>query len=71
MIQDEAIQKRLRKDLDVSCVKMEAAGLMDEFLCLVIRGYAAMRTTHKILFYEASFFEEAHLTLKYKFSSDS
>jgi|HubBroStandDraft_4_1064222.scaffolds.fasta_scaffold148438_2 hypothetical protein len=31
-------RERLRKELDVLCFEMEAAGLMDEFPCLVVRG---------------------------------
>jgi len=41
---------QLRKDLGVLCVEMEAAGLMDEFPCLVIRGicdYADSRKNKK------------------------
>ena len=33
-----ATRDRLRKELDVLCFEMEAAGLMDSFPCLVIRG---------------------------------
>jgi nucleoside phosphorylase len=33
-----ATRDRLRKELDVLCFEMEAAGLMDGFPCLMIRG---------------------------------
>ena len=36
VVKDGATRKRLRKDLGMLCVEMEAAGLMDEFSCLVI-----------------------------------
>jgi nucleoside phosphorylase len=38
---------RLRKDLDVLCFEMEAAGLMDVFPCLVIRGICDYSDSHK------------------------
>jgi nucleoside phosphorylase len=38
---------RLRKDLNVLCFEMEAAGLMDIFPCLVIRGICDYADSHK------------------------
>jgi nucleoside phosphorylase len=38
---------RLRKDLDVLCFEMEAAGLVDDFPCLVIRGICDYSDSHK------------------------
>jgi nucleoside phosphorylase len=34
-------------DLDITCVEMEAAGLMDSFPCLVIRGVCDYADSHK------------------------
>jgi nucleoside phosphorylase len=47
VIKDGATRDRLRKDLGVLCVEMEAAGLMDEFPCLVIRGICDYADSHK------------------------
>lgn len=38
---------RLSKELDVLCFEMEAAGLMPEFPCLVIRGICDYSDSHK------------------------
>jgi nucleoside phosphorylase len=38
---------RLRRELDVLCFEMEAAGLMDHFPCLVIRGICDYADSHK------------------------
>jgi nucleoside phosphorylase len=38
---------RLREKLDVLCFEMEAAGLMDNFPCLVIRGICDYADSHK------------------------
>jgi nucleoside phosphorylase len=40
-------RERLREELDVLCFEMEAAGLMDNFPCLVIRGICDYADTHK------------------------
>ena len=42
-----ATRDRLRKELGVLCFEMEAAGLMDNFPCLVIRGVCDYADTHK------------------------
>ncbi|KAH0541390.1 hypothetical protein FGG08_004154 [Glutinoglossum americanum] len=47
VIKDSETRDRLRKDLGVLCVEMEAAGLMDEFSCLVIRGICDYADSHK------------------------
>jgi nucleoside phosphorylase len=47
VVKDGATRERLRKDLGVLCVEMEAAGLMDEFSCLVIRGICDYADSHK------------------------
>jgi hypothetical protein len=38
---------KLRKDLGILCVEMEAAGLMDDFHCLVIRSICDYADSHK------------------------
>ena len=40
-------RERLRKELGVLCFEMEAAGLIDDFPCLVIRGICDYADTHK------------------------
>jgi nucleoside phosphorylase len=47
VIKDGVTRERLRKDLGVLCVEMEAAGLMDEFPCLAIRGICDYADSHK------------------------
>lgn len=47
VIKDDATRERLRKDLGVLCVEMEAAGLMVKFSCLVIRGICDYADSHK------------------------
>jgi nucleoside phosphorylase len=42
-----ATRDRLRRELDVLCFEMEAAGLMDRFPCLVIRGICDYADSHK------------------------
>ena len=42
-----ATRDRLRRELDVLCFEMEAAGLMDSFPCLVIRGVCDYADSHK------------------------
>jgi nucleoside phosphorylase len=37
----------LRRELDVLCFEMEAAGLMDEFPCLVTWGICDYANSHK------------------------
>jgi nucleoside phosphorylase len=47
VIKDATTRDRLRQDLGALCVEMEAAGLMDEFPCLVIRGICDYADSHK------------------------
>ncbi|KAF9639966.1 pfs domain-containing protein [Lasiodiplodia theobromae] len=47
VIKDAKTREKLREDLGVVCVEMEAAGLMDEFQCLVIRGICDYADSHK------------------------
>lgn len=47
VIKDSARRDQLRKDFGVLCVETEAAGLMDEFPCLVIRGICDYADSHK------------------------
>jgi nucleoside phosphorylase len=47
VVKDSETREKLRKDLGILCVEMEAAGLMDEFRCLVIRGICDYADSHK------------------------
>jgi nucleoside phosphorylase len=38
VVKDSVVRDRLGKEFEAKCVEMEAAGLMDDFPCLVIRG---------------------------------
>jgi nucleoside phosphorylase len=47
VIKQGATRERLRQDLEVLCFEMEAAGLMLDFPCLVIRGICDYSDSHK------------------------
>ncbi|PLN81398.1 purine and uridine phosphorylase [Aspergillus taichungensis] len=47
VVKNSAIRDRLKADFNVLCVEMEAAGLMDSFPCLVIRGICDYADSHK------------------------
>jgi nucleoside phosphorylase len=47
VVKDSKTRDKLREDLGIICVEMEAAGLMDEFPCLVIRGICDYADSHK------------------------
>jgi nucleoside phosphorylase len=47
VVKDAITRDQLREDLEILCVEMEAAGLMDEFPCLVIRGICDYADSHK------------------------
>ncbi|KAM0231634.1 hypothetical protein ACHAP5_011003 [Fusarium lateritium] len=49
LVKDAAFRNQLNKELggQVLCVEMEAAGLMNEFPCLVIRGICDYADSHK------------------------
>ncbi|KAI6088712.1 hypothetical protein F4821DRAFT_232825 [Hypoxylon rubiginosum] len=47
LMKDALIRDELAKDNDVLCFEMEAAGLMNHFPCLVIRGICDYSDTHK------------------------
>lgn len=47
VVKDAIIRDALKKDMDILCVEMEAAGLMDSFSCLVIRGICDYADPHK------------------------
>jgi nucleoside phosphorylase len=47
VIKDGIGRDRLRKEFDIICFEMEAAGLMDNFPCLVIRGICDYADSHK------------------------
>ncbi|RYO97164.1 hypothetical protein DL764_007368 [Monosporascus ibericus] len=47
LIKDASVRDRLSRKKDVLCFEMEAAGLMNHFPCLVIRGICDYSDTHK------------------------
>jgi nucleoside phosphorylase len=47
VMRDGSTRERLRKELHILCFEMEAAGLMDNFPCLVIRGICDYADSHK------------------------
>ena len=47
VVKDSVTREQLKKDLGILCVEMEAAGLMDHFPCLVIRGICDYADSHK------------------------
>jgi nucleoside phosphorylase len=47
VMKDGASRERLRLEYNVLCFEMEAAGLMNNFSCVVIRGICDYADTHK------------------------
>jgi nucleoside phosphorylase len=47
VMKDAITRDRLKHDLDILCFEMEAAGLVDDFPCLVIRGISDYADSHK------------------------
>jgi nucleoside phosphorylase len=47
VIKNARTRERLSKELGVLCFEMEAAGLMQDFPCLVIRGICDYADSHK------------------------
>jgi nucleoside phosphorylase len=47
LMKDATIRDRLAAEMDVLCFEMEAAGLMNQFPCLVIRGICDYSDSHK------------------------
>ncbi|KAK6495981.1 hypothetical protein TWF481_003026 [Arthrobotrys musiformis] len=47
VVKDAVVREKLKEDLGIICVEMEAAGLMDQFPCLVIRGICDYADSHK------------------------
>ncbi|EGX50181.1 hypothetical protein AOL_s00076g256 [Orbilia oligospora ATCC 24927] len=47
VLKDAITRDKLQEDLGIICVEMEAAGLMDQFPCLVIRGICDYADSHK------------------------
>ncbi|ORY67790.1 nucleoside phosphorylase domain-containing protein [Pseudomassariella vexata] len=47
LMKDASVRDRLSKETNVLCFEMEAAGLMNHFPCLVIRGICDYSDTHK------------------------
>jgi nucleoside phosphorylase len=46
-MKDAMLRDKLAKEHEVLCFEMEAAGLMNHFPCLVIRGICDYSDTHK------------------------
>lgn len=47
LMKDAIIRDELAAEFDVLCFEMEAAGLMNQFPCLVIRGICDYSDSHK------------------------
>lgn len=47
LVRDSQLRNHLNRELGVYCVEMEAAGLMNNFRCLVIRGICDYADSHK------------------------
>jgi nucleoside phosphorylase len=47
LMKDATVRDRLTAEMDVLCFEMEAAGLMNHFPCLVIRGICDYSDSHK------------------------
>lgn len=47
VVKDAVTRDKLQEDFGIICVEMEAAGLMDQFPCLVIRGICDYADSHK------------------------
>ncbi|KAL2844259.1 hypothetical protein BJX68DRAFT_277842 [Aspergillus pseudodeflectus] len=47
VMKDAITRDRLKHDLDILCFEMEAAGLVNDFPCLVIRGISDYADSHK------------------------
>ncbi|KAK6519700.1 hypothetical protein TWF281_003518 [Arthrobotrys megalospora] len=47
VVKDTVTRKKLQDELGIICVEMEAAGLMDQFPCLVICGICNYADSHK------------------------
>ena len=47
LIEDASVRDKLAAEKDVLCFEMEAAGLMNHFPCLIIRGVCDYSDTHK------------------------
>jgi hypothetical protein len=47
VIKDASTRDRLGEELGILCIEMEAAGLMNHFPCLVIRGICDYSDSHK------------------------
>ncbi|KAJ5389767.1 uncharacterized protein N7496_000835 [Penicillium cataractarum] len=47
VVKDGRLRDQLARDLGIYCVEMEAAGLMNDFPCLVIRGICDYADSHK------------------------
>jgi hypothetical protein len=55
VLKDGSERDHLKRDMKILCVEMEAAGLMDSFPCLVIRGICDYADSHKNKKWQACF----------------
>ena len=46
-MKDAVVRDRLAKEKDILCFEMEAAGIMNRFPCMVIRGICDYSDSHK------------------------
>lgn len=47
LMKNAAVRDQLGQEFDAKCIEMEAAGLMDDFPCVVIRGICDYADSHK------------------------
>ena len=47
VLRDAELRDELQKDMDLLCVETEAAGLVDEFPCLIVRGSCDYADSHE------------------------
>jgi nucleoside phosphorylase len=47
VVKDSRLRDKLGQELGVYCVEMEAAGLMNNYQCLVVRGICDYADSHK------------------------
>jgi nucleoside phosphorylase len=47
VIKDAKVRDQLGQELNAVCVEMEAAGLMNNFPCIVVRGICDYADSHK------------------------
>ena len=47
IVKDPVVRDELTRDIKILCVEIKAAGLINNFLCLVIRGICDYADSHK------------------------